>query len=154
MSDHRIQIYTDGSVYPNPNGMGGWGVVLISPNKILELYGGVPNSTNNRMELTAAIEALKALKRPCIIDLYTDSEYLQKGITEWIDRWIAKGWRKVANPDLWQELHTLTLDHIITWHWVRGHVGNKYNERADELALQGRLEISQQWKEWNPDAQS
>ena len=138
MSDQRpnIRIYTDGGADPNP-GPGGWGVVLIHPKKTRELKGGESHTTNNRMELTAAIEALQALTRPCVIDFFTDSEYLRKGITEWIDGWLAKGKferGEVLNDDLWLRLLELTRDHDINWHWVKGHAGNKYNERADQLA--------------------
>ncbi len=134
----HVEIYTDGGCDPNP-GPGGWGAVLIHPQKTLELSGGNPKTTNNKMELTAAIEALRALKQPCVIDFYTDSQYLQKGITEWMPGWKRKGWRKadgkpVLNVDLWQTLDELCSQHDIRWHWVRGHAGNSHNERADELA--------------------
>jgi ribonuclease HI len=140
MSDERprIRIYTDGGADPNP-GPGGWGAVLIHPQKTRELSGGHPDTTNNRMELTAAIEALKALTRPCVIDLYTDSQYLQHGIENLAHKWAMNGWRDskgepVINGDLWQELYELRKQHDITWHWVRGHAGNHYNERAHQLA--------------------
>jgi ribonuclease HI len=143
MDDKRphIEIYTDGGCDPNP-GPGGWGAVLIHPKKTIELFGGDSDTTNNRMELTAAIEALKALKMPCVIDFYTDSEYLRRGITEWIGKWTANGWRKgkspqsepVLNVDLWQALYELTQAHEIRWHWVKGHADNQYNRRADQLA--------------------
>jgi len=134
----RVEIYTDGGCDPNP-GPGGWGAVLIHPKKTLELSGGAPDTTNNRMELTAAIEALRALKQPCAVDFYTDSQYLQKGITEWLPAWKRRGWRKangkpVLNVELWQTLDDLCSRHEIRWHWVRGHAGNAYNERADQLA--------------------
>ncbi len=134
----HVEIHTDGACSGNP-GPGGWGVVLIHPKKTLELSGGDPDTTNNRMELTAAIEALRALKQPCVVDFYTDSQYLQKGITEWMAAWKRKGWRKadgkpVLNVDLWQTLDDLRGQHDIHWHWVRGHAGNPLNERADELA--------------------
>ncbi len=134
----HIEIYTDGACSRNP-GPGGWGVVLIHPQKTLELSGGDPDTTNNRMELTAAIEALRALKRPCVVDFHTDSQYLRQGITTWMPAWKRKGWRKadgepVLNVDLWQTLDELRSQHDIRWHWVRGHAGNTYNERADELA--------------------
>lgn len=131
----HIQIYTDGGADPNP-GPGGWGAVLIHPQKTRELSGGEPDTTNNRMELTAAIEALRALKQPCVIDLYTDSLYLRRGITEWIHKWVNNNWRggTIANVDLWQQLHHLTAQHDITWHWVKGHAGDDYNERAHQLA--------------------
>ncbi len=137
----RISIYTDGGCSPNP-GPGGWAAILVHPQKTIELSGGHPDTTNNRMELTAAVEALRALKQPCVIDFYTDSEYLRKGITEWITAWAANGWRTrsggnsqpVANSDLWQTLYHLTRQHTITWHWIKGHNGDPYNERADALA--------------------
>jgi len=137
----KIAIYTDGGCSPNP-GPGGWGAILVNPRKVTELSGGDPDTTNNRMELTAAVEALRALKQPCAIDFYTDSEYLRKGITQWIERWAANGWRsspggkgrRIANGDLWQTLYHLTGQHTITWHWVKGHSGDPYNERADALA--------------------
>ncbi len=129
----HIKIYTDGGADPNP-GPGGWGAVLIHPERTRELSGGDPDTTNNRMELTAVIEALRALKVPCAIDLYTDSQYVKRGIGEWIDKWMAKNWKGVANADLWQTLHRLAQEHRINWHWVKGHAGDKYNERADALA--------------------
>lgn len=137
----HIEIYTDGGCDPNP-GPGGWGAILLHPHQTKELSGGDPATTNNRMEMTAAVEALKALKQPCTIDFYTDSQYLRKGITEWMAGWKANGWRKgktsnsqpIKNLDLWQELDQLVQDHDITWHWVKGHAGNTYNERADQLA--------------------
>lgn len=135
MSKPHIQIYTDGGADPNP-GPGGWAAILIHPKQTRELSGGEAETTNNRMELTAAIEALKALTQPCSIEFYTDSEYLRKGITEWVGGWIKKGWQKVQNVDLWQALYTLVYqqEHDINWHWVKGHAGNHYNERCDELA--------------------
>lgn len=146
MTDNRnttdwphIQIYTDGGAEPNP-GPGGWGAILLHPAKTREISGGDPHTTNNRMELTAAIEALKALTRPCVIDFYTDSEYLQKGMTEWIKKWVARGQfdpdsdKRPANADLWEQLIELTPLHEIRWHWVKGHAGNEWNERADQLA--------------------
>lgn len=139
MSDDltHIEIYTDGGADPNP-GPGGWGVVLIHPQKTRELSGGDPHTTNNRMELTAAIEALKALTRPCRIDFYTDSQYVKNGITQWVQGWIAKGWKNVQNVDLWHELMRQVERHDIEWHWVKGHAGNHYNERADQLATEAR----------------
>ncbi|MBN1284839.1 MAG: ribonuclease HI [Anaerolineae bacterium] len=141
MTDKRphVTIYTDGGADPNP-GPGGWGVVLIHPKKTLELSGGEAQTTNNRMELTAVIEALSVLKTPCVVDLHTDSQYVQRGITEWIDKWIASDWRRgkrgepVLNEDLWRRLHKLAQAHEINWHWVKGHAGDEYNERADRLA--------------------
>lgn len=133
MSKPHITIYTDGGADPNP-GPGGWAAILIHPQREHELSGGEADTTNNRMELTAAIEALKALTTACAIDFYTDSEYLRKGITEWIDGWVKKGWGEIKNVDLWQALHKLVQQHEIKWHWVKGHAGNRYNERADQLA--------------------
>lgn len=134
-------IYTDGACSGNP-GPGGWGALLIHGDAEKELCGGAEDTTNNRMELTAAIEALNALKRPCKVDLYTDSTYVRSGITEWIHGWKAKGWRNAAkkpvkNADLWQQLDAATERHDINWHWVKGHAGDPGNERADALANQG-----------------
>lgn len=146
----HIEIYTDGGADPNP-GPGGWGAVLIHPQKTLELSGGEMETTNNRMELTAAVEALRALNQRCEIALYTDSQYVRRGITEWIHGWVANGWRRgknassqpVRNADLWQDLHRATQEHDITWHWVKGHSGNAYNERADQLATEGRPKVEE-----------
>jgi ribonuclease HI len=137
----HIEIYTDGGASPNP-GPGGWGAILIHPKKTLELSGGHPDTTNNRMELTAAVEALRVLNSPCTIDFYTDSQYLRNGITKWINGWKANNWHKgksgkgdpVLNADLWRELDQLIQMHTINWQWVKGHAGNEYNERADQLA--------------------
>lgn len=141
----KVIIYTDGGSDPNP-GIGGWAAVLQFGQHEKVLTGNDPQTTNNRMELQAAIGALQTLKRPCIIDFHTDSEYLRKGITEWIEGWAAKDWRKkgkpIPNADLWQQLWPLTQKHEIEWHWVRGHAGNPLNERVDELARQARLEIT------------
>lgn len=138
----RVTIYSDGGADPNP-GPGGWGVVLIheSSGALRELNGGEPRATNNRMELTAAIEALRALKQPCDVIFYTDSQYLRRGVTEWMAGWKAKGWRKkdndpVLNADLWQALDQELRRHDIEWNWVKGHAGNQYNERADQLATE------------------
>jgi ribonuclease HI len=133
----RVTIYTDGGADPNP-GPGGWGAVLIhdATGHIRELSGSDPQTTNNRMELTAAIEGLAALKQPCEVHLYTDSEYVKLGITERIGKWQAKGFHRVKNADLWKWLVEMSLVHDITWEWVRGHAGNRYNERADWLATQ------------------
>ena len=140
---NRIEMYTDGACKGNP-GPGGWGVLLRSPGHEKELLGGAPLTTNNRMELTAVIEGLQALKRPCEVDLYLDSQYVRQGITEWIVGWKAKGWRTstkqpVKNVDLWQRLDALvsTGGHRIEWRWVKGHSGDPGNERADELANRG-----------------
>ena len=138
-----IDIYTDGACKGNP-GPGGWGVLLLSGATEKELFGGELATTNNRMELTAVIEALTALKRPCHVTLYLDSEYVRKGITEWIHGWKARGWRTAArqpvkNVDLWQALDALvqTAGHEIDWRWVKGHAGDPGNERADALANKG-----------------
>jgi ribonuclease HI len=137
----EVVVYTDGACRGNP-GPGGWGVLLKAGDRERELYGGEPDTTNNRMELTAAIEALKALRRPCQVALYTDSEYLRKGITEWLPRWRERGWRTasrkpVKNVDLWRMLDELAAEHRIDWHWVKGHSGDPGNERADALANAG-----------------
>ena len=140
---NAVQIYTDGACKGNP-GPGGWGVLLLSSGTEKELYGGEAATTNNRMELMAVIEALTALKRPCTVTLYLDSEYVRKGITEWISGWKARGWRTAAkqpvkNVDLWQRLDALVLGggHQIDWRWVKGHSGDSGNERADQLANRG-----------------
>lgn len=135
----EVTIFTDGGADPNP-GTGGWAAILIDPasGKAKELSGGEPRTTNNRMELTAAIRALEALKKPCKVDLFTDSQYLRKGITEWLPGWVARGWRRkdgeLQNEDLWRRLAELVQTHEIHWGWVKGHAGNKWNERADQLA--------------------
>ena len=140
---NQVQIYTDGACKGNP-GPGGWGVVLLSGGTEKELFGGEPATTNNRMELTAVIEALAALNRPCQVSLYLDSEYVRKGITEWVSGWKTRGWRTAAkqpvkNVDLWQRLDALvgTAGHNISWRWVKGHSGDPGNERADMLANRG-----------------
>ena len=138
----HVIIYTDGGAKPNP-GRGGWGALLIYGAHQKELSGGEPDTTNNRMELTAAIEALEALTKPCQVTLFTDSEYVKKGITEWLPNWVQKNWKTagkkpVKNQDLWQRLHAATQRHEITWQWVRGHAGNQYNEHADRLAARAR----------------
>ncbi len=142
----EVEIYTDGACRGNP-GPGGWGVLLRAGNKEKTLYGGETGTTNNRMELTAAIRALQALNRSCSIALYTDSEYVRMGITEWIDNWKRKGWRNskrepVKNSDLWLELDELAQEHEIDWHWVKGHSGHPDNDRADALANQGIDELN------------
>ncbi|ASP36222.1 ribonuclease HI [Labrenzia sp. VG12] len=139
--DNRVTIYTDGACSGNP-GPGGWGVILRFGAHEKELQGGEAETTNNRMELTAAIEALNALKRPCAIDLYTDSTYVRSGIREWLAGWKRKNWRTsqnkpVKNADLWQALDAARERHDVTWHWVKGHAGHPDNERADELARAG-----------------
>lgn len=134
----RVEIYTDGACQGNP-GPGGWGVVLRYNDTEKELSGFEPMTTNNRMELRAAIEGIKALKRSVKIDIYTDSQYVRDGITKWLKEWKVKNWRlsnrkPVKNQDLWEELDALTQDHDISWHWIRGHAGHIENERADALA--------------------
>jgi ribonuclease HI len=134
-----VQIYTDGGADPNP-GFGGWGAVLVHPvsGRSDELRGGEVRSTNNRMELTAAIRALEALRQRCRVDLFTDSQYLRRGITEWLPGWIARGWRRkegeLQNEDLWRRLAEVTARHDIHWQWLKGHAGHRFNERADQLA--------------------
>ncbi len=133
-----VLIYTDGACSGNP-GPGGWGAVLISGGHERELSGGEARTTNNRMEIMAAIAALEALKRPCTVDLHTDSQYLRQGITEWIAGWKARGWRTadkkpVKNEDLWKRLDLARARHDVRWHWVKGHAGHPLNERADGLA--------------------
>ncbi|MEP3048580.1 MAG: ribonuclease HI [Roseibium sp.] len=139
--ENRVVIYTDGACSGNP-GPGGWGAILRFGGHEKELNGGEVETTNNRMELTAAIEALNALKRPCAIDLYTDSTYVRSGISEWMDGWKRKNWRTstnkpVKNADLWQALDAARERHDVAWHWVKGHAGHPDNERADELARGG-----------------
>ncbi len=141
VSGERVEIYTDGACKGNP-GPGGWGALLAYQGTERELCGGEPHTTNNRMELTAVIEALKALKRPCHVALYTDSQYVQKGILEWIKGWERNGWKTAArqpvkNADLWMRLNQEAARHQIAWHWVKGHAGHPGNERADRLANQG-----------------
>jgi ribonuclease HI len=136
-----VIIYSDGACSGNP-GPGGWGAVLIYGDKRREISGGEALTTNNRMELRAAAEALAALKRPTRAELHTDSEYLRKGITEWITKWKANGWKTagrepVKNADLWRLLDEARQRHKISWHWVKGHAGEAENERADELARAG-----------------
>lgn len=135
---NKVEIYTDGACSGNP-GPGGWGAILRSGKTERELSGGEAETTNNRMEMTAVIEALKALKRPCEVDLYTDSKYVMDGISEWLPGWKARGWKTadrkpVKNVDLWQEIDALVARHHVRLHWVKGHAGHPENERADELA--------------------
>ena len=136
-----VEIYTDGACKGNP-GPGGWGALLRSGRRERELFGGEPDTTNNRMELTAVIRALEALKRPCRVEVFTDSEYVKKGITEWLQAWKRRGWKTadrkpVKNEALWRRLDELADRHRIRWHWVRGHSGHADNERADALANRG-----------------
>jgi ribonuclease HI len=141
MSDDVVEIYTDGACSGNP-GPGGWGAVLRYKGKEKELYGGEAATTNTRMELKAVIRALVALKRPSRVRIYTDSLYVQKGISLWIHSWKRKGWKTadkkpVKNEDLWRELDALAARHQVEWHWVKGHAGHPENERADALANKG-----------------
>lgn len=141
MSKPSITIFTDGACSGNP-GPGGWGAILRHNSKEKELMGGEPETTNNRMELIAAIKALNALKKPCQVHLVTDSNYVKEGITIWIHKWKQNGWRTAArkpvkNADLWQALEAAMKPHNMTWEWVRGHAGHPENERADALARQG-----------------
>lgn len=138
---NKVLMYTDGACRGNP-GPGGWGVWMQYREHIKELCGGETDTTNNRMELMAAIQGLEALARPCQVEMYTDSQYVRKGITEWLENWKARGWRTAAkkpvkNADLWQRLDAATQQHKIEWHWVKGHSGDVHNERADALANQG-----------------
>ncbi|ARQ45669.1 Ribonuclease HI [Oxalobacter formigenes] len=138
---NEVEIYTDGACRGNP-GPGGWGVWMIAGGHEKELFGGDADTTNNRMELMAVIEALRALKRPCKVVLHTDSQYVQKGISEWIHKWKARGWRTadkklVKNVDLWMELDQARAQHDIDWRWIKGHAGHEGNEKADQLANKG-----------------
>ncbi len=146
---NAIEIFTDGACKGNP-GPGGWGALLRSAQAQKELFGGARETTNNRMEMTAVIEALRALKRPCKVVLHVDSQYVLKGMTEWLPGWKARNWKTaskapVKNVDLWQQLDDLVNNagHQIDWRWVRGHNGNAGNERADELANQGAAKALQ-----------
>ncbi len=133
MTMKHVKIFTDGACKGNP-GPGGWAALLIYGETEKEISGHEENTTNNRMELRAAIEALRSLKAVCRVDLYTDSSYVQKGMTEWLPGWKAKKFKKVANPDLWIELDEQASRHNVAWHWVRGHDGHTENERVDKLA--------------------
>ena len=144
-SARRVEIFTDGACSGNP-GQGGWGAILRYGDNEKELSGGAADTTNNRMELQAAIESLKALKRPCEVDLYTDSVYVRDGITKWLHNWKRNGWRTAAkkpvkNRDLWQALDEAIARHDIQWKWVKGHDGNPGNEEADALANRGIDEL-------------
>ena len=137
----RIEIFTDGACRGNP-GPGGWGALLRYGEHERELFGGEPDTTNNRMELMAAIRALETLREPCDVDLTTDSEYVRKGISEWLPAWKARNWKTsdrkpVKNADLWQQLEAAAARHTVRWHWVKGHSGHDENERADQLANRG-----------------
>lgn len=137
----KVVIYSDGACKGNP-GKGGWGALLVANGHEKELFGGEHDTTNNRMELRAVIEALLVLTRPCEIVVYTDSQYVQKGISEWIHGWKARNWRTAAkepvkNADLWQALDAAQASHTIEWRWVKGHAGHPGNERADQLANRG-----------------
>ena len=141
-----VEIYTDGACSGNP-GPGGWGAVLRYGNHHKEIYGGEPSTTNNRMELMAAIAALECLTRPVVVRLYTDSTYLRDGITRWLATWKRNGWRTAAktpvkNAELWQRLDAAAARHKVDWRWVKGHNGDPGNERADALACQGRDEAA------------
>ena len=141
MSEDVVNIYTDGACSGNP-GPGGWGALLVYGETERELTGGTPSTTNNRMELQAAIEALETLKRPTRVRLHTDSTYLKDGITRWIHRWKSNGWRTarkkpVKNTDLWERLDKALASHDVEWHWIPSHTGHPENERADELARRG-----------------
>ena len=144
-ADSVVRIYTDGACKGNP-GPGGWGALLKFGAREKELFGGESETTNNRMELTAVIKALEALTRRCRVEVYTDSQYVQKGISEWLSNWKRRGWRTAArkpvkNQDLWQRVDELTGAHEIRWHWVKGHAGHPENERADGLANRGAASV-------------
>lgn len=141
MTEEIVEIFTDGACKGNP-GIGGWGALLQYNGKLRELCGGELETTNNRMELTAAIKALAALKRPCRVVLHTDSKYVQQGISEWVHNWKKRGWKTadkkpVKNEDLWRQLDELANLHEVQWKWVKGHAGHDGNERADQLANLG-----------------
>jgi ribonuclease HI len=143
MNPNSVIIYSDGACEGNP-GPGGWAALLQYGDQVKEISGYEAQTTNNRMELTAALRALQALKRPCTIEFFTDSEYLRNGITQWMAAWRARNWRRkggeLANVDLWKALDTAVRPHQITWHWVKGHAGNQLNEKVDRLAKQAILQ--------------
>lgn len=143
---NTVQLFTDGACSGNP-GPGGWGAILRFKGVEKELKGGEPLTTNNRMEMMAVIEGLGALTRPCVVEVYTDSEYVKKGMTEWLRGWKARGWKTadkkpVKNEDLWRRLDEAAQRHQVSWHWVRGHSGHPENERADQLAREGAREAA------------
>lgn len=145
-----VEIFTDGACRGNP-GPGGWGAILRAGRHEKEIYGGEAISTNNRMELMAAIAALESLKRPCTVVLSTDSQYLRKGITEWLPQWKRRGWKTadkkpVKNADLWERLERASAPHRIDWRWIKGHAGHPENERADRLANRAIDEMSPSWR--------
>jgi len=150
MSKPDVVIYTDGACSPNP-GIGGWGAILVTPGKdhTRELSGAESETTNNRMELTAALEALRALKRPCKVSLYTDSEYLRNAFAQkWLDKWQKNGWKTAAkkpvlNADLWRALLEQAAIHEVEWHWVRGHHEDDLNHRCDQLAVEARMTLAE-----------
>ena len=150
----RVSIWTDGACSGNP-GPGGFGAILQFGETEKEICGGEQSTTNNRMELMAAIVALEALTRPCAVDLHTDSQYLRNGVTQWLPAWKARGWRTadkkpVKNVDLWQRLETAFDGHEVVWHWVRGHAGDAMNERADALARKGMASFLKKPMERSP----
>ena len=141
-----VQIYTDGACKGNP-GVGGWGALLRCNGVEKELFGGAAHTTNNRMELLAVIEGLRALKKRSIVEVYTDSKYVQQGVSEWLAGWKKNGWKTAArksvkNDDLWRDLDALLPEHELSWHWVKGHAGHIENERADELANKGVASVA------------
>jgi ribonuclease HI len=147
MDSETVEIWTDGGCRPNP-GPGGWSALLKFRGTVKELSGAAPQTTNNRMELTAAAEALEALKRPCTVVLHTDSQYLRDGITRWHTGWVRKNWRNAAgdpvkNMDLWRRILDAAAAHVVDWRWVRGHAGDVMNERADRLATEAREKLEQ-----------
>lgn len=146
--ESQVEIFTDGACRGNP-GPGGWGALLRYNGNEKTMYGAEKDTTNNRMELMAAISALESLTRSCTVDLTTDSQYVRKGITEWMDNWKKRGWKTankkpVKNVDLWKRLDEIAKEHEVSWHWVRGHTGHPENERADELANQAIDEMLSQ----------
>lgn len=146
MNTNQIIVYTDGGCDPNP-GPGGWGVLIFRGTSREEYSGAELETTNNRMELTAAIEALKRIKEPSTVLLFADSQYVVKGITEWMPRWLQKNWKgssgMVANRDLWEALLVAAKPHRVSWRWMKGHTGNPYNERVDQLCRKGRESLAQ-----------